>query len=280
MRKVLAILVLLIFVTGAAFAQLADGVRMGVWGHIGWTVLEMQLWKDADSDRSTNDKEEDLRSGLGAYWGNHHGRPARLQFSGSNDQVGFSLWLQTDNNTVTTGDFASIWARPFDFLRIEMGRFNENRLRGRIGETNTNSYVLQNQFIASSNDADILFNRFEARPGVLVSLFPMDGLFIGAFVNYPNNVHGNTGGVSGNALIAAPRFAKDVYNTFHGAVGYTIPDMGLIRIGYLHDRPSFIYRQVGVMETFNRLEAAFALTAVENLVLDIGLKFLSVMKKK
>jgi len=277
MKKVFAVLVLLVFATGAVFAQEEDGIKLGVWGHIGWTALEIQTWNYGDYDRKdfndNRDTDNDLRSGLGAYWGNHHGRPVRLQFSGANEFVGFNLWLQTDNNTVATGDFASIWAKPWDFFKIELGRFNERRLRGRIGETNTNSFVLNNHWTVANNDADIIFQGFEGRPGAMISLTPIDNLFVGLKVNVPSSAA--AGGTSGFAWDIANLEAKDVYGTFHGAVGFTLEDIGLARVGYLHKAPSFMYGPGGHsfdLDNFSRLEAAFALTAIDDLVIDFGLK--------
>ena len=267
MKKLIAISIALVLFAGVAFAQVADGIGLGVWGHIGFTFLDAQLIKDPEKNHN---KDNDLSLGLGSYWGTYGGRAARLQFSGSSEYIGFKLWLQTDGLSVGLGDSASIWVKPWDFLMFELGKFNNDTLRGKVGDTLFNTWVLY------SGDNDSIFQRFAGRPGAMISLTPVEGLFVGAKINVTNkpNAYDSFMPIQKDAISdpTDPRYdprypwiwdnAADIYRYIQAGVGYEIKDVGHARFQYLgaqkQEHPGF--------------ELAFALTSVENMMLDIGFK--------
>ena len=279
MKKFLVVLLALV-VAGGAFAQLADGISFGVWGQVGFTALEAQFYANSDKLPDGHDKDGDLHSALGPYWGwgTTHGRPARLQFAGSAERIGFNLWLETDNGGVRIGDYASIWALPWDFLRIELGQFNNDTLRGKVGDTSTHPWVLESWTGPNYGDQDQIFHRFVSKPGAMFSLLPVEGLFIGAKVDVPF-------GTSQTALGQSGGLAKEVWSTLQVGAGYEIEGVGHARAQFLmnglntdagrFDLSNFdplnpVFSDIGL--NLSRVELAFAITALEDMLFDIGVK--------
>ncbi len=270
MKKLIAVSIILVLFSGMAFAQMADGLKLGAFGRVAFIPLEAAIINEAADGR---DKDGDLAAGLGPDWGNTNGR-TRLQFSGASEKIGFAFWLQSDNGTVGIGDFAGIWAKPFEWLRLDFGKFNVDNLRGKVGDGNFDNFVL------TQKDQDAIFNRFGGRPGAAISATPIEGLFIGAHLPVINEPAG------GDAKEFAASMAKDVYYNAQFAVGYEFADVGLARLQYVGAK-DILGRRVDNNNTPNditddtayygialkRIEAAFALTAVEGMTLDIGGKF-------
>jgi len=108
---------------------------------------------------------------------------------------------------------------------------------------------------------------WSAGSGAVLAVTPIDGLFVGAAINTGPG-HGlrhplfqytvaETVNEDGNYVRDVPPvLARSQY-----AVGYTIPNIGLVRAGY------FGTSHFGMAEY---LQAAFRLTAVPNLMIDVG----------
>jgi len=194
-------------------------------------------------------------------------------------------------------------------LAISLGTPNNDKLQGKIGGSNLVSYVLndsyriqgfrldyadsQNNIFSRLNpynwgkanrpDENLYWPRISA--GALVTFEPVENLFIGAFISPEqwNLSEGSQswGHLSGPGNLAYPVVdpangysldgkdgatidqdfydARKVYQKMQFAVGYEIPKIGLARVQYVGMR--------------NVIEAAFQLTALGDLMFDLGFKF-------
>jgi hypothetical protein len=183
-------------------------------------------------------------------------------FGGQGDLV--DVETSTSSAGISVGDYAYIWVKPWDFLKISVGKFNDDTLRGKIGDGN-----FDNNITLVQKNADAIFNRFQGKGlGAEVALTPIEGLYIAAVVNaggFPTQVD------------LTPGEAKYVYEKIQIGAGYEIANIGHARAQFVGDS--------GVIEDYSvnddtkpketdgpRVEVAFALTAVENLLVDLGAK--------
>jgi hypothetical protein len=294
MKRLIVISVVFALVAGAVFAQhVPDGVGLGFWGRVAFVPLEAQIRQDGAPEG--HDKDTDNATAIGQSWGGHYGRPARVQFSGNSDgKVGFDLWLQTDGGSVGIGDYASIWAKPFDFLRVDLGQFNGAELAGKIGDTDFHKFTVNQRFISEGHG---IFTRFDARPGFLLSISPVEAFYLGFALP---NVGGFgwagataqagtwSGGVKKELEMPDPDDpnstlvfegdvkdadsipqASEAWRYFQVGMGYKIDNVGHIRLGYFAG--DMREPQYDIMAS-SRIEAAFALTMLEGMVFDLGVK--------
>jgi hypothetical protein len=207
---------------------------------------------------------------------------------------------------------AVVWAKPFkdidamSSLTVYLGTPNNDKLQGKIGSSNLISYVLNDSYriqgfrIDYSDSQNNIFSRLNPynwgkgnRPdenlywprvsaGAIVTFEPIENLFIGAFVApeqwnlsegsqswghlgnlaYPIVDPANGDSLDGKdgATIDQDFYdARKVYQKMQFAVGYNIPGIGLVRAQYIGMR--------------NVIEAAFQLTALEDLIFDLGFKY-------
>ncbi|MDR1174916.1 MAG: hypothetical protein LBK83_05540 [Treponema sp.] len=190
----------------------------------------------------------------------------------------------TIENFVQFDDFVGVWWKPIDWFQLDVGKFVSDPLRGKIGDGSWMDGVT-----VMSYDGDEIFSRFKSNglnngasgnAGVLAS-FTLGDLFIGALVPNlkafgPGDYEGFAGG-KGNVYETVNYAdglseAGRVYERIQVAVGYTIPDIGLVRAQYVGANSSVTQAAATGAYTIAapRIEAAFAFTAVEGLTLDIG----------
>ena len=262
MKKLLALSVALALFGTAAFAE----ISIGAWGRAAFVPLDVKT-----AGKSTAEVE--------STWGNYSvPREIRLQFSGANETktLGFQLWLQTDGGNAVTqgqtvgfGDWAAVWAKPWSFLRVDIGRYNGDALRGKVGADSAfNQYIGGSGYGNavgttgdSSNDNDAIFPRLRSRSldSALLSITPVEGLFIGA--NFEN--------LGGNALFpdttTTPAQAG-AYDKYTFAAGYNIAGFLPLRVQWA-GKGSF-----AAGGTSSALDAAIGYTGLEGLVVDLGVK--------
>jgi hypothetical protein len=203
----------------------------------------------------------DPQSGTVASW--YHGGP-RIGFtiSGSSDNVGAHVDILFDGNAVGVGDQAKIWVKPVEMLTLSIGMIFDDTLRGNAGFCAYNWL----RFDAMTGD-DMVFERIGAKgmqSQFVASIAPVDGAYIvmglGRTVpSWKTDTDVNlmkTSGVDNKVM-------ENMFKQGQYAVGYDIPGIGLMRaqfIGY----PSATDDLNGL------INAAFKLTMVEGLMLDIG----------
>jgi hypothetical protein len=163
------------------------------------------------------------------------------------------------------GEAASVWLKPFDWVRMDIGRFNYDRLRGKVGGSNFDNYVIE------AYGEDDIFSRFQpGKNGFLLSLTPLPGLYLGAMI-------------SANFLtipVTTPyeydfESSEDVWTkSLQAAIGYDIDGVGQIRAQYIGGNVYLNRRRGGNPNVTSTptIESAFAFTGVQDLVIDAGIK--------
>ena len=213
-------------------------------------------------------------------WG---GQPrVGFEINGVSDNVGIRVTMNADDGSgVAIHDEAKIWVKPFDFLKIQAGKIQNNTLRGDwcFGSWNW----LRPDWIA---DEGITFSNFE-NTGMQVELFPVEGLYIAVGVPLKKNGWGPAyskdadGKYNGGEAWEygkgkdGDKFAGDVGETYRASVvqaAYTIAGIGQIKAAY---RGSNKIKN-GEYEK-GVIEAAFASRGdnalVEGLGFEVGVKY-------
>jgi len=117
-------------------------------------------------------------------------------------------------------------------------------------------------------DGDGIFSRFNlSKMGAIIEFTPsvIEGLFIGA-------------ALAPEYTLNSGLPAEDVYKGIHTAIGYEIMDIGHIRFAYIGGSEKTDGKAGNASQNWDfswdkRVEAAFALTAVPNLLVDLGFKY-------
>jgi hypothetical protein len=286
MKKFVIFTLIIAMVAGAAFAQFANGMNANAWGRAAFSPL--RSIGAHQTDGKTDDGAEAINTtGIGASWG---GDKVRVDFRihGGTDYVGFTIASNADDGGIGTGDDGyHIWVKPFgnDLLKLTAGAFVNDTLRGKVGNLDGgfSNFVLRGSAPDGNvPEEDPIFNRFGTHGGVnstyvdganggfLLSSAPVEGLFLGLMVvgqldPWWNNAEGGT-------------LAKDAYRYMQIGAGYNIDGIGHIRAqwigGYLGSGSADSAEDDFVDPSKPaRIEAAFALTAVQNLLVDLGFKF-------
>ncbi|MCL2126784.1 MAG: hypothetical protein FWH38_00900 [Treponema sp.] len=291
MKKLLIFSLIAAIVAGAAFAQLADGISVNGWGRAAFSPLTIMSKEKADGD-TIDGSESEAYAGTGVSWG---GPKARVDFriSGATDYIGFGV-----GSTAEDGDGlgmheygAHIWAQPFgtNVFKLTAGKFIDDTLRGKIGNLDSG---FSNFVLMDTPEEDAIFRRFGAGNDVstnggypnsfMLSSVPVDGLFLGFMVD---GALWNWGGHGSGTR------AEEAYRYMQFGAGYEIADIGHIRAQYIGgwfgtvDRADQDWIDKGKDGWWDpskqaRIEAAFALTAVQGLLVDLGAKIWLPLEEK
>ena len=295
MKKIFGLSLVLVLVSSAAFAQVADGISVGGWGRavfaplISVTPHEKRSLPGVKDDGSPyKEGDGELFGGTGVSWAN--AADIEVSISGSTDTVGFQFGIAAlpgksggvyglksfDSSALSAPadlldyltevsvpigltDNNNVWVKPFsnDWLTIKVGSYNVDDLRGKITDHPTNGF--ENFALAAGGEDDI-FARFAARadsPGAALYSKPVDPLFIG--------LHFKAAHLPG---ITSEDYANEtklisMFRGIQAGIGYNIEGIGLARLQFIGD-PNKVGNPV--------INGAFQLTAVENLNLDLGFK--------
>jgi hypothetical protein len=262
-------------VLSAAFAVLKVSVfaEVSVTGEFDAVLMPLQVIHGKGGPRGD---ETIVGAGLGRN-GNGDAARARIGIKASdeNEKIGLEVKLQFNNNNgfrVAFDDFAEVWVKPIDWLRFDVGRFNNDTLRGKIGDDGWSHYTV------TMKTKDEIFTRFQGQSfaapnvhnsgGFLISAAPIEGLFIGAGV--PGLISFQNSGTNPDWVQNRAAYA---YQHIQVGVGYEINGVGLARAQYVGAKPA-VQDFTTVTPAINapRFEIAFAFTGMEGLVLDLGAK--------
>jgi hypothetical protein len=274
MKKFAAFAALCVAVTGAVFADLA--VRGSAYAY--WDTF--QYVEPADGSGPL------MLTGIGRPGGSRV--QANLDFTGQleNRMAGFRMQLSyeagstTMSATMPYGENIFLWVRPFDWMRIDVGKIKADDL---IKLPVWFTPVFDSFLLATGKDQDI-FSNFEANnASVLLRLTPVRNLFIGAFLYNQAPLN------QGENAIAKPLFGNEevkyAFQRIQAAASYAIPDVGTARFQYYGLNPDIndgTSISSGSSSTSiarydliraPRLEAAFAYTGIRDLTIDLGGKF-------
>jgi hypothetical protein len=244
-------------------------------------------------NEDTLPQEESSVSGAGAgRIGSGQGPRARLDLRASKDGIiGMRARIQARTDGIGIEDYLQAWWRPLPWLRIDAGRFLDDRLRGAISDDEKwNAYTVR------MYDGDAIFSRFKThwtgQAGLLLSFAPLEELYIGAMLYGLSPFTASSSGTGSSALFDAhPDYVTDnagIFNRIQAAAAWTIKDTALIRVQYLGAKPAVEFNRVTdeIMDDSNNLiasydfytfsitapkfEAAIAFTGFPGLTVDIG----------
>ncbi|MDR0494866.1 MAG: hypothetical protein LBG95_04480 [Treponema sp.] len=294
MKKLIVFLAVFALLAGVAFAQ----ITLGGWGNGIFAPIMVegapQAYGVTLKDAAGKDLKSTVYAGTGGGWGDSK-IAADVYVSGSTDEIGFGTGFNKD------GTFqGSIWAKPFngsDMFKLTVGNFEDNTLRGKI----TTDKIFEDFTIGmwqGLGEAGI-FSNFHSPmndnggnkngsvpQGFMLSSIPMEGLFIGILVNgslgsgewigdwqgNPNPVPIEEGGETG--VFAFDTLAKSMLRNMQIGFGYDIAGIGHFRAQWIGGYAGTEKLKEDDHEPWvggpGRIEVAFALTAVENLLVDIG----------
>jgi hypothetical protein len=277
MKKLLAISIVLVLLGPAVFAEVA--VSAGVHGV--FVPIEIEAIENAD---------DSITAGQIIGWGSDRARIAQITFAGESEdgKVGFKTQLNVnesyangqvvDSNgnpvatlqgdlisvnlsqPVTLDDWAGVWIKPIDQFRLTLGRFQQDDLRGAVGDHNGWALAAQ-----PADGEDNIFSRFTGNIGALVDVYPVEGLGLHLLIPGLETTSYAAGTQAG-------RKAYEIYERFQLALSYKVGGIGLARIQYLNSTADHWNNRDGDFATGRRVEAAFKVTSIEGLTIDIGVK--------
>jgi len=287
MKRFVIFSLIIAMVSGAAFAQLADGISVNAWGRAAFSPLRL-IGVPQENGESNDDDKSTLVAGGGASWGGESIR-ADFRIQGNSDYVGFAVGTNSESGEVGSNDLGyNIWAKPFanDWLKLTAGKFVDDTLRGKVGGLDggfANFALRGDVWDGNVPEEDSIFTRFvggrdttkrwdsDIGTSFMLSSAPIDGLFIGLVANGALDPWWNNG-IGGTE-------SKYTYRFMQIGAGYNIEGIGHLRAqwigGFLGtekkaDDDNYVEFDFGKPA---RIEAAFALTAVDNLLIDLGAKF-------
>lgn len=177
-------------------------------------------------------------------WGNG-ARTARLNVNAVSEDgnAGFAMGIYNDASmSLAAGDEAQMWVKPVEQVKVSVGKYDNNTLRGDLCYGSWNwMRCLQNTtgegFIMSGN----------GETGLMVEVTPIDALYIQAMLPIAPNGSGD-----------AVQLAEDAYKEARGGFAYTIDGIGKLKAQYIGNGDD------------KTVEAEFDLTAVDGLYVCAG----------
>jgi hypothetical protein len=291
MKKLMVFSALFVFTTVTAFTQAANGIYICAWGRGAFVPVWMETAAQKFGEAVDGD-EVIFKNGTGVTW--DPGSQPRVDFRvmGFSDNLGFVIHVNSEflSGTGNGDNGAQIWVKPFgnDMLRMVVANhFMDDTLRGRVStDTGFENFVLGQSMMNFSEgrevlNQDVIFNRFAGGRGsmsaanaantstpitpgaVLSNVFflssrPVEGLFIGLMLQ---------------GIFPETELEK-TWRFMQLGIGYEIPNIGFARAQYIG---GFMGKEYNIDDMYEltapaKVEAAFALSAIPNLTLDMGVK--------
>ncbi len=245
MKKALAILMVLALVASVAVAEVTVGgwgrgifvpvANSGVSGEDNYSIITKTWWNGTDT--------------------NTDGR-VKFTVTGSSDNVGFQMNLNADGGNIGNDDaLALVWVKPMDMVKVTMGRYFDDTLRGNTAFGSFNWL----RVYGGDQGEDITFTRissssdnknWQTDEGFLVTVTPNEAMFFA--VNFAD-VEGLT---------------SDLFSKIQVQAGYTIDGLGQIRAQYFSE----LLGGAPEADADGTIELAFKFTKIENLYVDFGFR--------
>jgi len=192
---------------------------------------------------------------------------------------------------------AKVWAQPLNWLKITMGRFEEDDLRYKIGAPGSGFGNYEVYVRASQHDENAIFARFKSSVfGTHITLTPLEGFYAGIAFGSVTNARSFTALSEDGAL--------NILKNAQVGAGYKIPGIGFARFQWIGELPftSFDDFEAGRSNEYRNdikninngayqflardewlanaaaIQGAFQLTAVQGLNVDIGFSYPLLMK--
>jgi hypothetical protein len=307
LRRSITFSVFFVLFAGAAFAQLAEGIKLYSWGGGLFVPISVSSdqWRNGEQLSDTGHNN----AGAGITWGGM--RPVLVfEIDGSYQYGGFSMAYNYGEYSLTHNSMtlepltnhevgANFWVKPLgnNWLKFTLGKFNDDTLRGKVGYLNSGFEYFT---VYHLEDEDQIFSRFSTHKpvknhvssdvfgqvGFMLSSAPIKDLYIGLLVDgsiYSDNWGGRGSGAS----------AIDVYRYIQAGIGYRIGAanvraqyIGGFTGSYSQNDINNLYKQKSgeipiasltyvrdaMLEKPARVEAACSFSGIPNLFLDLGFK--------
>ena len=257
MKKLIAISVMLVLLTGAAFAQISGDLNLGV------TLIHSQSYENAPSTAT-----DIYIGGRGADFGHENGAKWSLTF-GEGTGSGRIVYRLHDNTF--WGWFQ--WT-PIEQLRIRFG-WDRDGIWGAAQINGWGFTGVAKDLVAvrdyngglfmAARDAAFYGGLGDGIANVLaVSILPMDGLQIN--LGLPSIAAGNWGGGLGTK-----QEMSIALSTFHLNVVYNIEDVGVTRLSFVG--LGGLGKDKEKTASVGRVFGSFYLTAIQGMAIDIGVRY-------
>jgi hypothetical protein len=296
-KKILSLFILALFLSVSAFAQLT----VGAYTQSFWIPYRMTVPEEGDTLHTT---------AVQTPWGGPD-ISAGINFDGYTDWGGIHLGVDVANGASNqSSNFFSakgsgwVWVKPLNIVpimesfTIYLGNPYGEQLMGKIGGSNLATYVLNaswrmhNHRLEIQNPQYNIFTRFNPYPwgnadtgkqnlywpriaaAAFISWEPIENFFFGAYIapeQFDLDGWSKVGGVDIATISSANGDQVDsddinqdyydvneVYRKIQVGAGFNMPGIGFVRAQYIGIR--------------NTVEFAFQVTALGDLVLDIGAK--------
>jgi len=299
MKKVLIALLIV-----AAAGSLSAEVTVGAQIDMAIVPFQFVINEGADEANEKNKgtsfmyaaEQEETVMGAGAgRFASGQGPRARLDLKASyEDEIGMRARIQARTDGIGIEDYLQAWWKPTEWLRVDAGRFFDDRLRGKINDLDERMSAHNVRMY----DGDAIFSRFRThrnggQAGLMLSFFLTDGFlsdvedeFSVGLLLYDLLPFGASP-AAGAIFDAHPDYVAnnaDAYHNVQGAIAWTINDVLQFRAQYLGAKPQVVVTRVTdetatTPFTYNfyvfsitgpRIEAAFAFTGVDGLTIDVG----------
>ncbi|MDR0784441.1 MAG: hypothetical protein LBE74_00965 [Treponema sp.] len=270
MKKLMALIIVSALTASAVFAQVSLG------GDVSSFFIPFRSTIDPDGKVKSTAAVQDSFGGPDLN--------TSIYIKGVSDLAGFNFTLRAAYGDGSAGGAQTVrarpdmyvWIKPLDILKLSFGTMTDDTLAGKVGASDFAPYVLDPGKLDRLELGDSQFNIFTQfnpnaegsgddkgnlyAPAVsaaaMITLTPIEGLFIGAFI--APELNGSNGTKLGDGTNGDFYDVERIYKNIQFGMGYTIQGVGLARAQYVGWR--------------NIVELAFQLTAIENLNLDFGMK--------
>lgn len=241
MKKLIGTAMLAAMLATQAFAE----ISLGGWGRGIWTPIGY---------------DGDLKMTHGTSWGN--AERIGVTVAGNSDNIGFVFAVRADGGYIEVYDVANVWAKPWDWLKVSIGKILDDTLRI------NNGFGQYKWLRAGAGNAgeDLTFRRignyggYKAGGdfnGAEISLTPIDGLYIAAGFKMDDT----------NDFV-------DVLKVSQYAAGYKIEDLLAVKAQYIGSSLGYGKNENWNLDYENKycgiINAAVDLLMIENNFISIG----------
>jgi hypothetical protein len=218
---------------------------------------------------------EDVIAAMGNSWG-WGARSARVNIDAvsEDEKVGFSMGVYNDAfGGLGDGDRAVIWAKPIDQIKVSFGKFDSSDT-GLRGDFTFGSWAWFRPYNWLYGGEGLTFSGNCAGKGAMIQIYPVEGLSI--VVNVPlwysswyDDKADTTYAWNSDDKVNADPTVEHTYLSSQVGVGYAIDGVGRIKVQWI-GKDSEYTSATKTYDYTGRVEAAFDLTAVDNLYLTVG----------
>lgn len=261
MKKIIAALAGLSLFAAAATAE-----------GVSFTLGSLAVWDVVANGQDANGGD-DLYTGTTLPWGGQ--KRVLLGFSAESEHAGAKATLGVIGGKVALDGSWLGWIRPIEQIKITVGSMDENELQRSSG---FGIWNLERIGVVAKTDGDHwIFDDYLDTDGVSVSVYPIEGLTVGASVKIADWATGDETTTADRLYTLKTAYTEGV----KAAAWYNIEGIGGFGVGFSNyrNRPWRVetveeygekwdepYQDYDVM----KLGAAFELTAVENLRAAVG----------